>query len=67
MIKVLHEKCDPKLADNKKLPYTAYLIEYVEEDKTFYDMTTLSTNNYEQVDIDPDPTRNEKKPVVKVV
>ena len=39
MIKVLHEKCDPKLADNKKLPYTAYLIEYVEEDKTFYDIT----------------------------
>ena len=39
MIKVLHEKCDPKLADNKKLPYTAYLIEYAEEDKTFYDIT----------------------------
>ena len=43
MIKVLHEKCDPKLAQDKKLPYTAYLVEYVDkengEDKVFYDIT----------------------------
>ena len=43
MIKVLHEKCDPKLAESKKLPYTEYLIEYVDkengEDKVFYDIT----------------------------
>ena len=42
-MKVLHEKCDPKLAEDRKLPYTAYLIEYVDkengEDKTFYDIT----------------------------
>ena len=43
-MKVLHEKCDPKLAEDKKLPYTAYLVEYVDkengEDKVFYDITT---------------------------
>ena len=43
-MKVLHEKCDPKLAEDRKLPYTAYLVEYVDkengEDKTFYDITT---------------------------
>ena len=43
MLKVLHEKCDPKLAQDKKLPYTAYLVEYVDkengEDKVFYDIT----------------------------
>ena len=43
-MKVLHEKCDPKLAEDKKLPYTAYLIEYVDkengEEKTFYDIAT---------------------------
>ena len=43
-MKVLHEKCDPKLAESKKLPYTAYLVEYVDkengEDKVFYDITT---------------------------
>ena len=38
-MKIIHEKCDPKLADNPKLPYTAYLVEYVEEDKTYYDIT----------------------------
>ena len=36
------KKCDPKLAEDKKLPYTAYLIEYVDkengEDKDFYDI-----------------------------
>ena len=37
-LKIIHEKCDPKLADNPKLPYTAYLIEYVEDDKTYYDI-----------------------------
>ena len=43
MVKVIHEKCDPKLAEDRKLPYTAYLIEYVDkengEDKVFYDIT----------------------------
>ena len=43
-MKVLHEKCDPKLAKDKKLPYTAYLVEYVDkengEEKTFYDIAT---------------------------
>ena len=38
-MKIIHEKCDSKLADNPKLPYTAYLVEYVEEDKTYYDIT----------------------------
>ena len=31
-MKVLHEKCDPKLAEDKKLPYTAYLVEYVDKE-----------------------------------
>ena len=43
-LKILHENCDPKLAENPKLPYTAYLIEYVDkengEEKTFYDIAT---------------------------
>ena len=43
-LRIIHEKCDPKLAENPKLPYTAYLVEYVDkengEDKVFYDITT---------------------------
>ena len=36
MVKVLHEKCDKKLADNPKLPYNAYLIEYKEGEEHFF-------------------------------
>ena len=38
MIKVLHEKCDKKLADDRKLPYNAYLIEYNEGEEHFFDI-----------------------------
>ena len=38
-MKIIHEKCDPKLADNRKLPYTAYLVEYEDDGKVFYDIT----------------------------
>ena len=38
MIRVLHEKCDKKLADNPKLPYNAYLIESKEGEEHFFDI-----------------------------
>ena len=38
MIRVLHEKCDKKLADDPKLPYNAYLIEYKEGEDQFFDI-----------------------------
>ena len=38
MIRVLLEKCDKKLADNPKLPYNAYLIEYKEGEEHFFDI-----------------------------
>ena len=38
MVKVLHEKCDKKVADNPKLPYNAYLIEYKEGEEHFFDV-----------------------------
>ena len=38
MIRVLHEKCDKKLADDPKLPYNAYLIEYKEGEEHFFDI-----------------------------
>jgi len=37
-MKVIQEKCDPKAADDRKLPYTAYLIEYKVEGKSNYDI-----------------------------
>ena len=27
-VRILHENCDPSLADDRSLPYTAYLVKY---------------------------------------
>ncbi len=35
---IIHEKCDPKLAKDKKLPYTAYLVQYELEGKVAHDI-----------------------------
>jgi hypothetical protein len=35
---IIHEKCDPKLAKDKRLPYTAYLVQYELEGKVEYDI-----------------------------
>jgi len=46
-IKIIHEKCDPDLAKDTSLPYTAYLIEYVGDNGTQWDIVTAP----KQVDI----------------
>ena len=37
-MRLIQEKCDPKAADDRQLPYTAYLIEYKVEGKPTYDI-----------------------------
>jgi len=37
-LKVLHSDCDPSLANDKSLPYTAYLIEYLQDGMTKFDI-----------------------------
>lgn len=37
-MKVLHSDCDPSLANDKSLPYTAYLIEYLQDGMTKFDI-----------------------------
>jgi hypothetical protein len=37
-IKILHRDCDPTLADDRTLPYTAYLIEYLQDGMTKFDI-----------------------------
>lgn len=44
---ILHEDCDPTLAQDPKLPYTAYLVEYAIDGITKFDITISS----KQVDI----------------
>ena len=42
-MKVIHEDCDPNLAKDKKLPYTAYIVEYMREGRIAYDI--VNTNS----------------------
>ena len=37
-VTVIAEKCDPKAAEDKSLPYTAYLIQYENEGKIEHDI-----------------------------
>ena len=37
-VTVIQEKCDPKAAEDKSLPYTAYLIQYENEGKIEHDI-----------------------------
>ena len=46
-IKMIHKDCDPSLAENKSLPYTAFLIEYLQDGMTKFD---IASGN-KQVDI----------------
>ena len=48
-MKIIHENCDRKLADNKDLPYTAYLVQYELEGKAAYDIA-VSTKAVEIFD-----------------
>ena len=37
-IKILHQNCDPSLANDRSLPYTAYLVHYEIDGATAYDI-----------------------------
>ena len=37
-LKILHYDCDPSISLYKSLPYTAYLIEYLVDDISHYDI-----------------------------
>ncbi len=37
-MKILHQDCDPSLAQDKTLPYNAYIIEYLQDGVTKFDI-----------------------------
>jgi len=45
--KILHEDCDPSLAQDRSLPYTAFIVEYLQDGITKFDIVTAG----KQVDI----------------
>jgi hypothetical protein len=38
-MKILHQNCDPELANDRSLPYTAYLVTYEVDGAIAYDIT----------------------------
>jgi hypothetical protein len=41
-LNILHRDCDPTLAQDKTLPYTAYLVEYLQDGMTHFDIVVSS-------------------------
>ncbi len=39
-IKMLHQDCDPTLAQDRSLPYSAYMVEYLQDGMTKFDIVT---------------------------
>ena len=37
-MKIIHRDCDPSLAQDRTLPYTAYLVEYLQDGITKFDI-----------------------------
>jgi len=37
---IIHKDCDPTLCEDRSLPYSAFMIEYVEDGVTKYDIAT---------------------------
>ena len=37
-VKIIHQNCDPSLADDKSLPYTAYIVKYYDDGNCCYDI-----------------------------
>lgn len=46
-IRMIHQDCDPSLAQDRSLPYTAFLVEYLQDGMTKYDICSAA----KQVDI----------------
>jgi hypothetical protein len=42
LLRVISKECDPSLATDRSLPYTAYLIEYSQEGITKFDIVSSS-------------------------
>ena len=41
-VKFIHQDCDPELANDRSLPYNAYLVTYEDDGQTKYDIVQCS-------------------------
>ena len=42
LMKIIHENCDPELANDKTLPNNAFLIEYKIDGTSYYDISAAA-------------------------
>jgi len=42
LLNIIHQNCDPELANDRSLPHTAYLVEYDDGNKVCYDIAVSS-------------------------
>ena len=40
--KILHKDCDPSIAEDRSLPYTSYLVEYLQDGMTKFDVVSAN-------------------------
>lgn len=38
ILQIIHHNCDPKLAEDRTLPYSAYVVKYYDEEQYNYDI-----------------------------
>jgi hypothetical protein len=57
-LKFIHKNCDPSLAQDRSLPYTAYLVEYLQDGITCFDIV-MSNKKVEIFDHYWDHYRND--------
>jgi|TARA_B100000035_G_scaffold97483_1_gene82683 hypothetical protein len=41
-LKFIHKECDPSVATDRSLPYTAYLVEYLQDGMTKFDIVSAA-------------------------
>ena len=41
-MKFIHKECDPSVAQDRSLPYTAYLVEYLQDGMTKFDIVSAN-------------------------
>ena len=41
-IRMIHKDCDPSIAEDRSLPYTSYLVEYLQDGMTKFDVVSAN-------------------------
>ena len=62
-LKVINADCDPSLSEDKSLPSNAYLVEYIQDEVTHFDIVTCQ----KQVEIFDEYYDKYKKDLINII